>query len=87
MKASLYEGLAAGLAMLGVIGLAGVFYPAINPVQFGLDPGPQVEPLVRYSVGTPIAVLVLMLAWQFNRIAVRMKNEKRDVPQNKLPST
>ena len=85
MKTSLYEGLAAGLAMLGVIGLAGVFYPDINPRQFGLTPGPIVAPLVRYTVGAPIALLILMMGWHFNRIAQRLKNEKRDVPQNKPP--
>ncbi|MGI8977664.1 MAG: hypothetical protein ACR2FY_00410 [Pirellulaceae bacterium] len=68
-----YEVLASILAVCGAIALVFVYYPLLNPVQFRLTPGPEIEPSVRYFFGTPAALLILAAAWHFNCKAIAGK--------------
>jgi hypothetical protein len=77
MKASLYSILGVTLALSGVIALGFVYYPILNPVQFSLTPGPEISPTIRYLIGTPAALLVLLAGWYFNVKAMRLKRDKQ----------
>ncbi len=78
MKTSFYSIFAATLALSGVIALGFVYYPLLNPVQFSLTPGPEISPTLRYLIGTPTALLVLLAGWYFNVKAMRLKRDKRE---------
>jgi predicted Co/Zn/Cd cation transporter (cation efflux family) len=76
---SKYESIAAVLALVGAVALVAVYYPILNPVQFGMDTGRDRAPLGRYILGTPASLFILAAAWHFNRKAMRLKREEQDV--------
>lgn len=69
--------------MVGAVALVAVYYPVLNPVQFGLDSGRDSVPLIRYILGTPASLFILAAAWHFNQKAMRLKREERDAQHNK----
>jgi len=67
--------------MLGALLLVWVYFPIINPIQYSLDSHQETASLSRYILGTPISVLILSVAWYFNREALKLKQEKVQTPK------
>ncbi|MDB6067987.1 MAG: hypothetical protein JWR26_4195 [Pedosphaera sp.] len=86
MKKSIpYEIIAAVSAMLGAVLLVFVYYPIINPIQFGIDNHQGTAPLARYILGTPVSLLILSGGWYFNRKAQKLKRDEIDSQQGQKP--
>ena len=64
---------------IGVLALVGVYYPIINQAQFSIDFHRDTMPLAWYVLGTPFSLLILRVAWHFNRKAERKKLEEQNV--------
>jgi hypothetical protein len=77
-KSVLYEIAAVTLMMVGAVLLVFVFYPNINPTQYRLDNHRENAPISRYLVGTPVSILILIIAWCFNRRAANLRKERTD---------
>jgi hypothetical protein len=87
-KTFAYEIVAATLMTFGAVLLAFVYFPVINPVQFGMDSHQAMPvqnemnhhqasaPISRYVFGTLASFLVLLEAWYFNRKAQRLKQDE-----------
>jgi hypothetical protein len=80
-RAQKYEVIAAILAVVGAIALAGVYYPIINRDQFSMDFERDSMPVSWYILGTPASLCILAAAWRFNCKAERMKQEERGAQQ------
>ena len=86
MKKSVpYEIVAATMMMLGAVLLVFVYYPNINPVQYRFDSHQESAPMSRYIIGTPVSLLVLLVAWYFNRKARKLKRDEKDGKHEQKP--
>lgn len=74
-RSTLCEILAWLLAWGGALALGFVYYPFLNPIQFKLSPGPVIEPAIRYFLGTPLALVILLMAWYFNNKSTALKRD------------
>ena len=73
-----YELAAATIMMFGVVLLVAVYFPVINPQQYNLDSGGAGAPMIRYVLGTPIALFILWVAWRVNRRAQMLNRTEKD---------
>jgi hypothetical protein len=85
-RSSKYESVATVLALVGAVALVGVYYPIINRAQFSIDFGRDDMPVGWYIVGTPCALLILVVAWRLNRQAARLKQQERDPEAQRSPT-
>ncbi|HWY74569.1 MAG TPA: hypothetical protein VN281_03075 [Verrucomicrobiae bacterium] len=85
-KSLLYEILAAVTAMVGVVLLVFTDYPIINPIQYGIDNHRETAPVSRFILGIPVSLVILSVAWYFNRRAQKLKRNEEDVEHEQKPS-
>ena len=74
-KAILYEVLAAIMMIVGAVCFVYVYIPIINPELYAMSTDRETAPIMRYIVGTPVALLILMGAWYCKRKAQKLKLE------------
>jgi hypothetical protein len=74
----LYEAAAALATLTGVIVLVAVYFPILNPGFYEISLHHQSLPsTIRYFLGTPVALLILVAGWYFNRKAGQLKKPRK----------
>jgi H+/Cl- antiporter ClcA len=73
-----YEILSAISAIVGAFILVGIYYPLLNPVQYGIDSHEDSPSVWFYIIATPFPLVILAASWYFNRKAQRMKRDEHD---------
>jgi uncharacterized membrane protein len=73
-----YDTVAAIVTAIGVLFLIGVYFPILNPGMYQTSFHHQKLPSIgHYTIGTPIALLILAVGWHFNRESEKLRKNGR----------
>jgi len=82
-----YEIIAAVSAIVGAGILIAVYFPILNPGQYRIEAHHESPSVAYYIIVKPFPLLILGVAWYWNRKAQRMKRDMKDAEHDHKPST